>query len=136
MSALIWGQRVEISDETHPSYGRVGTYEGVISADLDVLRIRFPMGVIVARGDQVCAAVEHPVCIRRRLKSAGTRPLRERLVMPAPCLSKDYGRTAADLAVDAWIEAQPGTDESDGLLNEVFRHAAGKPVRFVKVRAS
>lgn len=120
---LIWGQRVEVTDETHPCFGRVGRYEGVISADAKALRVRFPAGVIVAQGNQLCATGEHPVCIKRRLKAAGARPLRHQYQAAPECYAKDYGKTSMELAVDAWLaapeDAEP--DELKRLFTEMMR---------------
>lgn len=120
---LIWGQRVEITDETHPCFGRVGRYEGVISAEFDALRVRFSAGVIVAKGHQLCATSEHPVCINRRLKAAGVRPLRHHYETPPTCYTKDYGKTSMELAVDAWLDASEDVshEESKRLFTEMMR---------------
>lgn len=123
MSALIWGQRVEITDETHPCFGRVGQYEGVISADLDALRVRFPSGVIAAKQHQLCAESEHPVCTARRLRAGGLRAPRPVAQITPGCYLKDYGKTEQELAFDAWLDAPDDTSPEDSrrLCDEAFR---------------
>jgi hypothetical protein len=112
---LTYGQRVTVCDKTHASYGRTGQYEGEITAD--ALRVRFPGGVVVAGPDQLIATPEHPVCTGRRIKRAGVKAPRVHFEQPLPaCYVKDYGKTALEMAVDAFVDA---TD--DASAEEVHR---------------
>lgn len=111
--SLTWGQRVQITDETHACFGRVGQYEGVICED--AMRVRFPTGVIVCRDGQLCA-VEDPVCSRRRIAKSGARPIPAHRIAPRPAFDGDYGKTELELATDAWLAS-----DNDTGLDAVFR---------------
>jgi hypothetical protein len=132
MSKLVWGQRVQICDETHASFGRIGSYEGAISAELGVLRVRFPGCVITAEAHQLLPR-EHLVCTYRRLKKEGRRPPIYRNVMPAACLTKDYGKTEAELAFDAWLD---NPDDEAALRTALFIPRPRSPRRLTKATGS
>ncbi len=101
---LKYGQRVTVCDETSGAFGRVGRYEGVISEDLDALRVRFHFGVIVAQRHQLLC-LWHPVRIHRDLKASGVRaPRAARCDTPA-CYEKDYGKTSLELATEAFWDS-------------------------------
>ncbi|MDO8778885.1 MAG: hypothetical protein Q7K57_61235 [Burkholderiaceae bacterium] len=136
MNKLIWGQLVQITDETHPCFGRVGQYEGVISANLDALRVRFPGGVIVAKHHQLCATSEHPVCTARRLKAKGLRAPRPVSRVTPKCYFKDYGKTEQELAFDAWLDApdDASCEETERLCDEAFRINRKDLIREITLR--
>lgn len=102
---LRYGELVQIVDETHPCFGRVGQYEGCITGD--ALRVRFPGGVIVASVAQVCA-YQHPVIAHRRIRAKAIRAPREGYVETPACYEKDYGPTAVERAVAAFEDALDG----------------------------
>lgn len=128
---LRYGELVQIIDEAHGCFGRVGQYEGVISEDLDALRVRFPGGVIVASRAQLCA-YQHPVCAHRRIRAKAIRQSRERVIPRPACYSKDYGKTTVELIEEIWDNASPDEPGWLDLYADVVRaHRAEyrRPVR-------
>ena len=119
-ATISWGMRVQVAD-------RVGVYEGLFTAERpDLLRVRFTdekgwTGVGAIERNKLQVIPEHRVCLHRRLKKSGEKPRRERH-WPVPiCYEKDYGKTALERATDAWLDADPDTEESRRLCEEMMR---------------